>query len=86
MVWQTASRRSASYVQTMGMGGLFIRTKEPVAVGTMIRLLIDLRGGEVRGRAVVRSVKAGEGMGVAIVSMDPEDRARLNRFLGQLPA
>jgi hypothetical protein len=25
-------------------------------------------------------------MGVAIVSMNPEDRARLNRFLGQLPA
>jgi len=40
----------------------------------------------VRGRAIVRSVKAGEGMGVAIVSMNPEDRARLNRFLGQLSA
>jgi hypothetical protein len=69
----------------MGMGGLFIRTKEPVAVGTMIQLLIDLPSGEVRGRAIVRSVKAGEGMGVGIVSMNPEDRARLNKFLGQLP-
>ena len=86
MVWQTASRRSVSYVQTMGMGGLFIRTKEPVAVGTMIRLLVDLPSGEVRGRAIVRSIKAGEGMGVGIVSMNPEDRARLNHFLGQLPA
>jgi len=70
----------------MGMGGLFIRTKEPVAVGTMIQLLIDLPSGEVRGRAIVRGVKAGEGMGVGIVSMNPEDRARLNRFLGQLSA
>jgi PilZ domain-containing protein len=70
----------------MGMGGLFIRTKEPVAVGTMIRLLVDLPSGEVRGRAIVRSVKAGEGMGVGIVSMNPEDRSRLNHFLGKLPA
>jgi hypothetical protein len=70
----------------MGLGGLFIRTKEPPAAGTIIQLLIDLPGGEVRARGIVRSVKVGEGMGVGIVSMNPEDRARLNKFLGQLPA
>lgn len=86
VAWQTSGRRAVSYVQTMGMGGLFIRTKQPVAVGTMIQLLIDLPSGEVRGRGIVRSVKAREGMGVGIVSMNPEDRARLNNFLGKLPA
>jgi hypothetical protein len=33
---------------------------------------------------VVRNVKAGEGMGVAIVSMEQEDRGRLDQWLRRL--
>lgn len=86
VAWQTASKRSVSYVKTMGLGGLFIRTKDPVATGTIIKLLIDIPGGGVRGRAIVRNVKAGQGMGVVIVSMGPEDRMRFNGFLSHLRA
>ena len=42
--------------------------------------------GQVRVRAVVRNVKAGEGMGVAIVSMEQEDRGRVDQWLKQLAA
>ena len=35
-------------------------------------------------RAVVRNVKPGEGMGVSIVSMEQEDRGRLDQWLRQL--
>lgn len=86
VAWQTASQRSVSLVRTLGLGGLFVRTKEPLAAGTIIQLLIDIPGGGVRGRAIVRNIKASEGMGLGIVSMSPEDRARLSSFLSHLPS
>ncbi|MFY9529770.1 MAG: PilZ domain-containing protein [Candidatus Acidiferrales bacterium] len=85
VAWQTATRRLVSYVGMLGLGGLFIRTKEPPAVGTIIQLLIDIPGGGVRARAIVRDIKPGEGMGVGIVSMGQEDRLRLSSFLSQVP-
>jgi hypothetical protein len=84
VAWQTASQRSVSHVGTLGLGGLFIRTKEPSAAGTIIQLLIDIPGGGVRARAIVRDIKPGEGIGVGIVSMGQEDRARLSSYLSQL--
>ncbi len=81
VAWQATTQRSVSRVETLGLGGLFICTAEPPAVGTIIQLLIDMPGGEVRARAIVRNVKPAEGMGVEIMSMRQEDRARLGRFL-----
>ena len=84
VTWETATHTYASRAETLGLGGLFIRTKEPPATGTIIQLLIEIPGGRVRARAIVRDVKPGEGMGVGIVSMGPDDRSRLNTFLSQL--
>ena len=50
----------------------------------MLQLVFNTPQGQVRVRAVVRNVKAGEGMGVAIVAMEPEDRGKLERWLKQL--
>lgn len=52
----------------------------------MIQFLIDIPGSGVRGRAIVRDIKPGEGMGVGIVAMSPEDRARYFTFLNKLPS
>lgn len=84
VAWQNANRRWLSYVGGLGLGGLFIRTKEPLPVGSVIQILIDLPGNGVRARAVVRDVKPNEGMGVGIVSMGQEDRQRLSTFVSQL--
>jgi len=84
VAWQTTTQRLVSRVETLGLGGLFIRTQEPPATGTIIRLLIDIPGGGVRARTIVRDIKPGEGMGVEIVNMGREDRARLSSFLSQL--
>lgn len=86
VAWQTATQESVSPVETLGLGGLFIRTQEPPATGTIIRLLIDIPGGGVRARTIVRDIKPGEGMGVEIVNMGREDRARFSSFLSQLPS
>ena len=50
----------------------------------MLQLMFNTPQGQVRVRAVVRNVKAGEGMGVAIVSMEQEDRGRLDQWLRRL--
>jgi len=46
VAWQTTTQRLVSRVETLGLGGLFIRTHDPPATGTIIRLLIDIPGGE----------------------------------------
>lgn len=86
VAWENAGRRAVSYVDKVGLGGLSIRTKEPPAVGTFIQLLIDIPGGGVRARAIVRNSKPGDEMGVGIVSMSQEDRQRLGNFVNQLPS
>src|SRR5438094_4515816 len=76
--------REGSRVETIALGGLFIRTKNPAKAGSTVQMLIVTPKGYLRVRANVRSVIAGEGMGVAIVSMEPEDRGKLDRWLQQL--
>jgi len=84
VAWKNGSQKFVSPVENLALGGLFIRTKNPLHVGTMLQLMFNAPQGQVRVRAVVRNVKAGEGMGVAIVSMEQEDRGRLDRWLKHL--
>jgi len=83
VAWKIGSQKAVSPAENLALGGLFIRTKNPANSGTMLQLVFNTPQGEVRVRAVVRNV-APEGMGVAIVSMEQEDRGRLDRWLKQL--
>jgi hypothetical protein len=84
VAWQAGGARIVSRVGTLGLGGLFIYTKKPAAVGDVLKLVFDVPGGEVRARAVVRSVDTGKGMGIEFTSMQPEARARLTQLLRRL--
>lgn len=84
LAWQTAGKRFVSSVDNLGLGGLYIRTTEPLPPGTFIQLLMDVPTGEVRARAVVRTCQPRHGMGVKFVAMQPEDRARFARWLNLL--
>src|SRR6266481_6270972 len=84
VAWKNAEQREISHVTTIALGGLFIQTKNPPKAGSTIQMLIVTPRGQLRVRASVRSVVAGEGMGVAIVSMEQEDRGKLDRWLQQL--
>lgn len=84
VAWQNSTKRWASYVEDLCLGGLFIRTKEPPSVGTALQLLIDIPNGGVRARGIVRAVRPEKGMGVGIISMTQEDRQRLSSFLRNL--
>jgi hypothetical protein len=84
VAWKIGYQKSVSPVEDLALGGLFIRTKTPPTAGTTVQLLFNTPQGEVRVRAIVKMVKPQEGMGVAIVSMEQEDRGRLDRWLKQL--
>src|SRR5258708_28960517 len=84
VAWKNAEQREVSGVATIALGGLFIQTKNPPKAGSTIQMLIVTPRGYLRTRANVRNVIAGEGMGGAIVSLEPEDRGKLERWLKQL--
>lgn len=79
--WKSPGRTGTSCVENMGLGGLFLKVANPLREGSMIELIFDLPGGEVRARALVRRSVPGRGMGVQFIQMRPDDRARLNRYL-----
>jgi hypothetical protein len=84
VAWQHSGQRFVSRVATLGLGGLFIATHNPAPVGTLVKLIFDVPGGEVRARAIVKNVKAGQGMAVAFIDMGYADRARLDQLLKKL--
>jgi hypothetical protein len=86
VAWQAGGARIVSRIGTLGLGGLFIYTKQSAAVGEVLKLVFDVPGGEVRARAVVRSVVVDKGMGIEFTSMQPEARARLTQLLRRLQA
>jgi hypothetical protein len=81
VAWQSGTHRAVSNLESIGMGGLFVRTRHPVPLRSMVRVLLDLEFGEVRARAVVRRISPARGMGIEFIAMTQEDRARLNKAL-----
>jgi len=74
-------------------GGIFINTRNPLAVGTTVRLIISLPDTafpfELNGR-VARVAEFNNpsnqvpGMGIEFVDVDDEKRARIERFVERL--
>jgi curved DNA-binding protein CbpA len=79
--WKSPGHHTVSSAHDLGLGGVFLFTPSPAAIGATIELIFDVANGEVRARAVVRDVRPAVGMGLQFVHMLPEHRARLNRFL-----
>jgi hypothetical protein len=84
VAWQCSDGRGVARVATLGLGGLFMSTPDPPPVGTLVKLLFDVPGGEVRARGTVKNIKPGQGMAVAFVDMDSPDRARLHQLVKRL--
>jgi hypothetical protein len=84
VAWMQGTQKTVSPFENLALGGLFIRTKAPASIGNTLQLMFNTPQGEVRVRAIVRMLKPGEGMGVGIVSMEPEHRVRLDRWLRTL--
>lgn len=81
VVWKKGSEKYVSRMENVGLGGLFICTQQHPPLGTSLQLLFNVPDGEVRARAIVRNLVPSRGMSLAIVSMEQEHRARLDRWL-----
>src|SRR5262249_50728192 len=84
VAWQGIGERFVSPIETVGLGGLFIRVRNPPPVGDVIRLYFEIPVGEIRAQAITRGSTYGEGTGIAFPPRGPEARGRLTRLLRKL--
>jgi len=73
-----------TFVESLGIGGFFVRTREKLPLRCLVQILLDLPVGQVRCRAIVRNIRENYGVGVQIIAMDPTDRARLFQQVNEL--
>src|SRR5260370_38875471 len=50
VAWQHRGGRAVSRIATLGLGGLFIAAPDPPPAGTVMKIVFDVPGGEVRAR------------------------------------
>ena len=82
--WQIDGKQNVSRVRDLNIGGLFIDTATPPALGSSITLLFSVPEGEIRSSAIVRNITPGEGMGVQFVAMTQEHAVRLQTLFSRL--
>jgi len=84
---------AAKYATNLSDGGMFIRTKEPKAVGTELSFKVEIANGlrVLQGTAVVRWTRGLQdpngppGMGLEFITLDAASRALVDRMLGLAP-
>ena len=79
--WKSDGKTSASRLENVGLGGLYLHAANPAREGTTIDVILDLPAGQVYARAKVRRSTPAKGMGLQFVQMTPEDRVKLQRYL-----
>jgi hypothetical protein len=87
VAWQDGddqSKRNVSRVRDLNIGGLYIATSTPVALGTALTLLMAVPEGEIRAKGTVRNVVPGEGMGVQFTELGQEASVRLQSLISRL--
>ena len=82
--WRSGMQRDVSNIESLAVGGVFLRTKKKVAIRSLVQILLDMPLGQVRGRGVVRRHQEHYGIAVQFIAMDPEDRGRLLRQIRDL--
>jgi len=84
VAWQNDKQQNVSRVRDLNVGGMFIATPTPLPAGTVLPLLMSVPEGEIRGKATVRNVIIGEGMGVQITEINAENQVRLEKLVARL--
>ncbi|MFT3713337.1 MAG: TIGR02266 family protein [Archangium sp.] len=80
---------ASKYATNLSDGGMFIRTREPKAIGTELNFKVEIASGQrvLQGTAIVRWVRGENdpggpaGMGLQFVTLDPASRELVDRML-----
>jgi hypothetical protein len=67
----------------LSLGGLFVETAKPTAVGASVKLYFLVQEGQIGIEAVVRHVKSG-GLGLKFSAMGDADQKRLKALITRL--
>jgi uncharacterized protein (TIGR02266 family) len=93
VAYRTVDGFITDWAVNISRGGIFINTRNPLAVGAVVRLIVslpdaafpfDLTGRVIRTHAYDPDSDEMAGMGIEFMDVDEEKRARLERFVERL--
>ncbi len=82
--WRCSGRDDTSQVRDVSLGGLFVETAKPKAVGSTAEVDFLVREGQIRTAAVVRHLKLGRGVGLKFTALSDGDRPHLVALMSRL--
>ena len=82
--WQCNERDDTARVQDVSLGGLFIETTKPRALGLTAKVDFLVQEGQIRADAVVRHVQRGRRLGLKFTAVSDGNRRRLIALLNRL--
>ena len=81
--WHNKEREDTSRVRDLGLGGLFVQTATPAAVGASVKVYFLVQEGLIRSSAAVQHVES-NGLGLKFSAMRDDDRQRLKELMTRL--
>lgn len=84
IIWSCDGRDEISHVGDLSLGGLFVETASPRAVGATTTLDFLVQEGQIRADAVVRHLRPGHGVGLKFTALKDGDGAHLVALLKRL--
>jgi type IV pilus assembly protein PilZ len=93
VAYRTVDGFITDWAVNISRGGIFINTRNPLAIGTTVRLIIslpdaafpfDLTGRVIRVSEFDNPANQVPGMGIEFVDVDEEKRSRIERFVERL--
>ena len=82
--WRCNGRDETSRVRDVSLGGMFVETAKPRAVGATAGVDFLVQEGQIRAEAVVRHVEPGRGVGLKFTALSDGDRPRLVALMSRL--
>ena len=84
ILWSCDGCNEISQVRDLSLGGLFVETASPRAVGALTALDFLVQEGPIRADAVVRHLNPGHGVGLQFITMRDRDRSHMATLLNRL--
>ena len=82
--WRCNERDETARVRDVSLGGLFVETAKPRAVGLTAKVDFLVQEGQIRADAVVRHVEPGRGLGLKLTAVSDGDRPHFIALLSRI--